>query len=171
MIKNKNNLLSIGEISKRTGLSVTAIRHYEAEGLISSMRNSGGQRRFLRGEIRRLSFILIAQQFGFSLAQIRDELAHLPNHRNPTKKDWENISKKFKNHLDEKIAQLTRLKENLSGCIGCGCLSLQKCKLYNPEDAAQKYGTGPRFVLEQRPKELAPKGLDPKEIVPKGASS
>ena len=143
--------LSIGHLAARTGLSVSAIRYYETQGLVSPDRNAGGQRRFEPSDIRRLSFVMIAQQFDFSIEQIREQLALLPDQRTPTKSDWTKISKQFANALDEKIDTLTRLKENLDGCIGCGCLSLSKCKLYNPEDRAGKNGTGPRYLMGDRP--------------------
>ncbi|MEM8988080.1 MAG: redox-sensitive transcriptional activator SoxR [Pseudomonadota bacterium] len=150
-ISSYRAMLPIGRLAERTGLSVSAIRFYEKQGLISAMRNSGGQRRFLKSDIRRLSFIMIAQQLGFSLEDIRQHLATLPNARTPTAKDWEKISRTFKEALDYKLAMLSKLRDNLSGCIGCGCLSLKKCKLYNPEDQAQRHGAGPRYLMGDRP--------------------
>lgn len=143
--------LAIGELADRTGLAVSAIRYYEAEGLVSALRNAGGHRRFLRSDIRRLSFILIAQQFGFSIEQIRLQLQTLPDGRTPTKKDWARISRRFRRALDAKMATLERLRNHLDGCIGCGCLSLQRCRLYNPDDRARRHGAGPRFLLGDRP--------------------
>lgn len=145
------DLLSIGELAERTGLAVSAIRYYEAEGLVSAIRNAGGHRRFPRSDIRRLSFVLIAQQFGFSIEQIRAQLQTLPDERTPTKKDWERISRRFRRALDDKIETLQRLRDHLDGCIGCGCLSLRRCRLYNPEDRARCLGTGPRYLLGDRP--------------------
>jgi len=116
--------LSIGKLAQRTGLSITAIRFYETQGLITAQRNSGGQRRFLRADIRRLSFIKICQNLGFSLADINQVLAKLPDNRTPTKRDWEILSRKFDNDIQRRIEALTQLRENLTGCIGCGCLSL-----------------------------------------------
>ena len=139
--------ISIGQIAGRTGLSVSAIRYYESEGLVTPERNAGGQRRFLRADIRRLSFVLIAQQFGFTIAQIRDELQKLPNGRTPSVADWTRISKSFRKVLDDKIDTLQKLRDNLDGCIGCGCLSLKKCALYNRGDEAGSKGSGPRFLL------------------------
>jgi MerR family redox-sensitive transcriptional activator SoxR len=144
-----NGLLSIGEVARRTGLAVSAIRYYDDEGLISARRTPGGKRMFIRSDIRRLSFILIAQQLGFSLDDIRTQLRQLPLERTPTKRDWEMISRGFRTHLDTRIAMLERLRDRLDGCIGCGCLSLEACKLYNPEDQAQTTGTGPRLVLQK----------------------
>tara|TARA_R110002020_G_scaffold27559_14_gene88977 strand:- start:936 stop:1409 length:474 start_codon:yes stop_codon:yes gene_type:complete len=146
---HSKGLLSIGEVAARTGLAVSAIRYYDDEGLISARRSSGGKRLFLRSDIRRLSFILIAQQLGFSLEDIRVQLRQLPLERTPTKRDWEKISRGFRAHLDARIGMLERLRDRLDGCIGCGCLSLDACKLYNPEDRAGASGTGPRLVVEK----------------------
>ncbi len=143
--------LSIGEIAARTGLAVSAIRYYEEEGLIAPWRNSAGRRRFQRADIRRLSFVMIAQQFGFTLPQIRAELDRLPRHRAPTKADWTRISKTFRSGLDTRIARLEKLRDTLDGCIGCGCLSLEACALYNPKDRAAERGTGPRYLLGDSP--------------------
>jgi len=140
-------LLSIGKLASRTGLSITAIRFYEAEGLVCARRNAGGQRRFVRGDIRRLSFVKISQGLGFSLADIRQALSKLPDGRTPTKRDWENLSREFARNIDERIDALSQLRETLTGCIGCGCLSLAKCRLYNPDDTAAKYGAGPRYLM------------------------
>ena len=143
--------ISIGQLAKRTGLSVSAIRFHEQQGLVEAERNAGGQRRFLRSDIRRLSFVLIAQQFGFSIAEIRRELEKLPKSRTPTKKDWHRIGTVFGKLLDQKIDALQQLRARLDGCIGCGCLSLQACKLYNPDDSAGRLGTGPRYLMGDRP--------------------
>lgn len=143
--------VSIGFLAERTGLAVSAIRYYEQQGLIHAERNAGGHRRFLRSDIRRVSFILIAQQMGFSLEDIRAELDRLPEGRTPTKRDWERISKVMAAALDQKIEALTRMRSRLTGCIGCGCLSLKACKLYNPEDRAARHGTGPRYVMGDDP--------------------
>ena len=143
--------LSIGALAERTGLAVSAIRYYEAQGLITAERNAGNQRRFPRAAIRRLSFILIAQQFGVSLAEIRVLLADLPEGRNPSPADWGRISLQFRDRLDQRIATLTRLRDDLDGCIGCGCLSLPKCALYNPGDRAGERGAGPRYLMGDRP--------------------
>ncbi len=132
-------------------MAVSAIRYYETQGLVTAERNSGGQRRFLRSDIRRLSFVLIAQQFGFTIDQIRSQLETLPEQRTPTKKDWARISRHFRKELDAKIETLTRLRDQLDGCIGCGCLSLRKCTLYNPEDRARRHGSGPRYLMGDRP--------------------
>ena len=143
--------MTIGALATRTGLAVSAIRYYEAQGLIRPWRNEGGQRRFERADLRRLSFVMIAQQFGFTLPQIREQLDALPNGRTPTKTDWAKISESFRASLDARINTLTRLRDNLDGCIGCGCLSLPKCALYNPSDSASLKGPGPRYLMGDNP--------------------
>ena len=144
-------MLTIGEVAARTGLAVSAIRFYEEKGLVAPIRTAGGQRQFPRADLRRLSFIIIAQQFGFTIAQIAEVLATLPKGRTPTRRDWARIGKAFRHDLDAKIATLTRLRDNLDGCIGCGCLSLQRCKLYNPGDRAAVHGAGPRYLMGDTP--------------------
>ncbi len=141
-----NEWLPIGKVAERTGLSVSAIRHYESEGLINAERNSGGQRRFRRYVIRRLSFIMIAQGLGFTLADIKQQLDTLPSNQAPTARDWQRMGKRFRTSIDERIAALEQLRDTLSGCIGCGCLSLTRCALYNPEDRARQFGAGPRYL-------------------------
>jgi len=143
--------LSIGTLAERTGLSVSAIRYYETEGLIHPWRNAGGQRRFQRADIRRLSFLMIAQKFGFSLDRIKAELDRLPKTRAPGKADWSRVSATFRDELDARITALTRMRDTLDGCIGCGCLSLETCALYNPMDAAAAKGAGPRFLMGDDP--------------------
>ena len=146
-MKKAADALSIGELAKRADVTVTAIRFYETEGLLSSLRNDGGQRRFQRSSIRRLAFVKISQNLGFSLAEIRDALATLPDSRTPTKRDWERLSKHFAQDIDRRIEGLQQLRDKLTGCIGCGCLSLARCRLYNPDDRATGLGAGPRFLL------------------------
>jgi len=143
--------LSIGALAGRTGLAVSAIRYYEAQGLLAPWRNAGGQRRFQRADIRRLSFVMIAQQFGFSLPEIRSLLDQLPDRRTPTPADWAAISAKFRDRLDGRIKTLQKLRDNLDGCIGCGCLSLPKCALYNRDDRARAKGAGPRYLMGDHP--------------------
>jgi MerR family redox-sensitive transcriptional activator SoxR len=143
--------MTIGALADRTGLAVSAIRYYEAQGLIAPWRNAGGQRRFERADLRRLSFVMIAQQFGFTLPQIKAELDLLPGGRTPTKADWARISGGFRDSLDQRIEALTRLRDNLDGCIGCGCLSLPSCALYNAADKAAQKGAGPRYLMGDRP--------------------
>ena len=148
-------LLSIGELSRRTGLSVSAIRFYEAQGLVKAIRTTGNQRRFARADLRRLSFALIAQKLGLSLAEIAEELATLPLKRAPTRNDWQAISRRIRGALQQRIAMLERTRDLLDGCIGCGCLSLARCRLYNPDDEAARAGAGPRFLLGDRPRRKA----------------
>ncbi|MBO9623465.1 MAG: redox-sensitive transcriptional activator SoxR [Sphingomonas sp.] len=152
-----NELLTIGELAARTGLSVSAVRFYERKGLVHPIRTSGNQRRFLRSDIRRISFALIAQQLGFTLPQLAEELAKLPEGRAPTAADWQRISANFRKVIEQRVAQLQRTLDDLNGCIGCGCLSLKKCALYNPDDRAGLNGVGPRFILVSRKVAL---GLD-----------
>jgi MerR family redox-sensitive transcriptional activator SoxR len=143
-----NELLTIGDLARRTGLAVSAIRFYEEKGLVQPFRTSGGQRRFLRSDIRRLSFALIAQRMGLTLPQIAAELGKLPEGRTPGAADWRRISAGFRTAIDARIAALERMRDTLDGCIGCGCLSLQRCALYNPGDRAGLQGPGPRFAIE-----------------------
>ncbi|MAK98240.1 MAG: redox-sensitive transcriptional activator SoxR [Citromicrobium sp.] len=142
-----NDLLPIGDLARRTGLSVSAIRYYESKGLLEPHRTRGNQRRFLRSDIRRLSFILIAQRLGLSLGEIEGQLARLPQGRTPNAKDWAAISRSIRDQLDARIAELQRARDNLDGCIGCGCLSLKNCTLYNPDDTLANKGPGPRIVI------------------------
>jgi MerR family redox-sensitive transcriptional activator SoxR len=144
--------LAIGQVAARTGLSVSAIRFYETRGLVAPIRDAGGQRRYLPSDIRRLSFVLITQQLGFSLEEICLALKGLPEGRTPTKQDWTRISQAFRQALQDRIDIMTRVRDRLDGCIGCGCLSLSKCKLYNPADRASRLGAGPRYLLGDLPK-------------------
>ncbi len=144
---NKNDLIPIGELARRTGIAVSAIRFYEDKGLVHALRTSGNQRRFLRSDIRRLSFILIAQKLGLGLSEIETELSKLPQGRTPTRSDWQQISRALRGQIDAKIEVLNRTRAKLDECIGCGCLSLQRCKLYNKDDHAAAQGSGPRYVL------------------------
>jgi MerR family transcriptional regulator, redox-sensitive transcriptional activator SoxR len=142
--------LSIGELSARTGVAPSALRFYEAEGLITSARTSGGQRRYSRDTLRRVSFMRIAQQVGLSLDDIRGAMASLPANRTPTRHDWERLSSSWRPLLDARIRLLERLRDDLSGCIGCGCLSLTTCPLYNPGDVLGSRGPGARILLGDR---------------------
>lgn len=151
---NSAPLLTIGELARRTGLSVSAIRFYEARGLVTAVRSAGNQRRFARADLRRLSFALIAQQLGLSLGEIADELATLPQKQAPTRQDWQRMSARIRGTLQKKIDMLERTRELLDGCIGCGCLSLAKCRLYNPGDRASRAGAGPRFLLGDRARDF-----------------
>ena len=150
MEKLKKGIL-IGKVASRTGVAVSAIRFYEEAGLVTAGRNSGGQRVFEAADIRRISFIIIAQKLGFSLRQVKQQLDGLPNKRTPTQKDWEGISRNFGQDIDDRIAALTNLRKRLSGCIGCGCLSLKNCSLYNEGDKAAAKGAGPRYLMGDKP--------------------
>jgi len=138
-----HDLLPVGTVAKRSGFAASALRYYETQGLIHAHRNSGGQRRFERGVLRRLAFIRAASNVGLSLEEIRDELDRLPESRTPTKADWQRITTHWKGRLDEQIAALERLRDGLDSCIGCGCLSLRRCAISNPYDAAAEGPTAP----------------------------
>lgn len=155
---HRTDLIAIGDLAARTGVAVSAIRFYEAKGLIEALRTRGGQRRFLRADIRRVSFILIAQQMGLSLEEIGAELARLPAGRNPNAADWARISTRLHARIEAQIAALERTRELLGNCIGCGCLSLKKCGLYNRGDKASQRGAGPRYLLGDRAGEIAEVG-------------
>jgi MerR family redox-sensitive transcriptional activator SoxR len=140
-------LLTIGDMAARSGVAQSALRFYEREGLISSTRTGGNQRRYERHELRRVAFIRIAQQVGVSLEEIREALAELPEKRTPTKADWARLSARWRRKLEERITLMERLRDQLTGCIGCGCLSLSRCKLINPEDRLAARGKGPQMIL------------------------
>jgi MerR family transcriptional regulator, redox-sensitive transcriptional activator SoxR len=139
--------LTIGELAARSGVAPSALRYYERMGLIRAARTGGNQRRYERAELRRVAFIRIAQQVGVSLEEIRTALADLPDSRTPNRADWERLSRHWQGRLEEQIALLERLRDNLAGCIGCGCLSLKRCRLYNPDDELAALGPGPRRIL------------------------
>ena len=141
-----NDLLPIGDLARRTGLSVSAIRFYEGKGLVEPIRTSGNQRRFPRSDIRRLSFILICQKLGLALSEIEEALAGLPQGRTPNAADWKRISSAVRGRVDAQIAALEKVRDNLDSCIGCGCLSLRKCALYNKDDEWGRSGQGPRVL-------------------------
>jgi MerR family redox-sensitive transcriptional activator SoxR len=143
-----DEILSIGALAERTGLAISAIRFYEEKGLIEARRTEGNQRRFLRSDIRRLSFILIAQRMGLSLPEIQQAMAQLPHGRTPTLTDWQRVGRSLRDEIDARIKLLTRTRAKLEECIGCGCMSLRRCQLTNREDRAAAAGPGPRFVLE-----------------------
>jgi MerR family transcriptional regulator, redox-sensitive transcriptional activator SoxR len=140
-------MLTVGELAARSGMAASAIRFYEREGLLHAERTGGNQRRFPRSELRRVAFIRAAQQLGLTLEEIQEALASLPGSRTPTQADWEQLSRTWRHRLNERIAQLERLRDKLSSCIGCGCLSLKHCHLYNPGDAAALGGSGARYLL------------------------
>jgi MerR family redox-sensitive transcriptional activator SoxR len=138
--------MSVGEVASRSGVAVSTLHFYEAEGLIHSWRNSGNQRRYSREVLRRVAVIRVAQRTGISLASIREALKTLPNGRTPTAEDWKKLSQKWRLELNERIDRLTRLRDQLDGCIGCGCLSLGSCPLRNPWDKLAEEGPGPRLL-------------------------
>jgi len=140
------NFLTVGEVAERSGVAVSAIHFYESKGLIASIRNAGNQRRFHRSELRRIAVIKVAQRAGISLAEIRDALAGLPNGRALSARDWERMSKRWRDDLDARISRLEALRDQLGDCIGCGCLSLKTCPLRNPMDELGAEGPGPRLL-------------------------
>ena len=146
-----DELLTIGEVSKRSGVASSALRFYEDRGLISSERAGSGHRRYPRPVLRRIAFIVFAQRVGLTLDEIGEELGKLPENRVPTKRDWSRLSNRWSTRIDERIAELERIKLGLTECIGCGCLSLERCKLANPEDRVASHGPGPRYWLGDRP--------------------
>jgi len=141
-----NELLTVGEIAERSGVAVSTIHFYEAKGLISSSRNRGNQRRFHRSELRRVAVIKVAQRAGISLAEIHDALATLPTERAVSAKDWERLSRRWKHELEGRIKRLEALRDQLGDCIGCGCLSVKTCPLWNPQDELAAEGPGPRLL-------------------------
>ena len=143
----EDRFITIGQLAARTGVAVSAIRFYEEKGLLQSLRTSGNQRRFLRSDIRRVSFFLIAQKLGLALTEIEGQLGKLPQGRAPTLSDWQQISRRMRFEIDQRINLLTRTRNQLDQCIGCGCLSLQKCQLYNKDDRMGAKGAGPRAIL------------------------
>jgi MerR family redox-sensitive transcriptional activator SoxR len=147
-------LLTIGEVARRSGVAASALRFYEERGLIASERGAAGQgqRRFPRAVLRRIAFIVFAQRIGLTLDEIAVELEKLPHNRAPTGRDWSRLSGTWTSRIDERIAELQRLRAGLTQCIGCGCLSLDRCQLSNPGDRAARLGPGPRYWMADRPK-------------------
>lgn len=143
--------LPIGELAARSGLATSCLRYYEEIGLIRSERTAGGQRRYPRSTLRRLAFIRAAQRVGLSLDEARTALDRLPENRAPNATEWNTVARTWTRRIDEQIAELERLKRRLTGCIGCGCLSLRKCGLYNPGDTAASGGAGARYLLGDTP--------------------
>lgn len=141
--------LTVGEVAKRSGFATSALRYYEDVGLIESTRTSGGQRRFQRPVLRRLAFISAARHVGLTLDEIKAALETLPTSRTPNKADWQRLSKSWRSRLDEEITALEALRDGLDSCIGCGCLSLQRCWITNPSDVAAGRGPGARFLSER----------------------
>ena len=150
------DLLTVGEVSGRSGIAPSALRYYESEGLIDATRTTGNQRRYPRNVLRRLAFIRAAQNIGLSLDEIASALATLPDARTPTKADWTRLSRSWRDRLDEQIAALHKLRNGLDSCIGCGCLSLQRCAVQNPADTAATAGPGAAYL--PRPLRATPPG-------------
>jgi MerR family redox-sensitive transcriptional activator SoxR len=144
------DLLTIGEVSQRSGVAASALRFYEERGLIHSQRAGSGHRRYPRAVLRRVAFIVFAQRVGMTLEEAGAELAKLPPDRAPEGSDWARISGTWSSRVDERIAELHRLRAGLTECIGCGCLSLNRCKMANPGDRAGRYGPGPRYWIDSR---------------------
>jgi MerR family redox-sensitive transcriptional activator SoxR len=142
--------LTIGEVARRSGAPVSALRYYEALGLISSTRTGGGHRRFARDVLRRVAVIQAGRRVGLSLAQVQAAFVGLPADKAPTRRDWTRVSRAWRSEIDSRIDEMTRIRDDLDGCIGCGCLSLSRCPLYNPDDAAAVEGPGPRILRAAR---------------------
>jgi MerR family redox-sensitive transcriptional activator SoxR len=147
-----NDLLTIQEIARRSGVASSALRFYEERGLIHSERSASGHRRFHRAVLRRIAFIVFAQRVGLSLAEISEELARLPAQRTPNARDWARLSAAWTSRIDERIGELERLKAGLTECIGCGCLSLERCRFANPADRVGRNGPGARYLIGDRAK-------------------
>lgn len=149
--------LTIGEVAARSGVATSALRFYETKGLIESERTDGNQRRYPRATLRRVALIRAGQEVGLSLAELAEALAKLPHDKTPTKTDWQRLSRSWRSRLDSQIEELISLRDDLSDCIGCGCLSLKSCAIFNPGDAAADLGTGPRYLLGDDPEEALKK--------------
>jgi MerR family redox-sensitive transcriptional activator SoxR len=146
-----SELLTIGEVARRSGVAASALRFYEERGLIGSERAGSGHRRYPRPVLRRVAFIVFAQRVGLTLEEIGAELAALPPDRVPGRRDWARLSRGWSTRIDQRIAELERLRAGLTECIGCGCLSLDRCRLANPGDRAAEHGPGPRYWIGDRP--------------------
>ena len=142
------DVLAIGEVAARSGVAPSALRFYEEQGLIASERNNSGHRRYSRSVLRRVAFIVFAQKVGLSLEEVRGELAKLPRNREPDRADWAKLAGSWTMRIDERIAELERMKAGLTECIGCGCLSLDRCEFANPADRAARRGAGPRYWIQ-----------------------
>lgn len=146
-----DGVLTIGEVARRSGLRASALRFYEERGLIASERAGSGHRRYGRAVLRRIAFIVFAQKIGLSLDEVASQLALLPGNRVPERADWAKLSRSWTTRIDARIAELERLRDGLTGCIGCGCLSLQQCQLSNPGDRVARSGPGPRYWMSGQP--------------------
>lgn len=145
-----NDELTIGEVADRAGVATSAIRHYEQLGLVTSTRTTGNQRRFARSVLRRIAVIQAAQHVGLSLAEIRDAFSQFPAEHAPTKRDWARLAREWRPRLDRRIAELEQVRNGLAMCVGCGCLSMRQCAIYNPDDALAEGGSGARRIFPQR---------------------
>jgi MerR family redox-sensitive transcriptional activator SoxR len=155
-------MLTVSEVATRAGVSPSALRFYERQGLIESERTAGNQRRWRRDVLRRLAFIHVAQRVGLSLEKISEALKSLPAERTPNQRDWERLSSRWHAELDERVRLLVALRDELSECIGCGCLTLKRCKLYNPDAGAGRFGSGPRYLLGDSSVDVIPQtGVGP----------
>lgn len=152
-VVSKDHWLSIGEVARRSGVAASALRFYEEQGLIRSRRTAGNQRQYLRSTLRRIAFVQAAQRVGLQLSEIKAALDSLPDDRNPTRADWSRLSRTWRGRIDQRIAELERLRDNLDSCIGCGCLSLQRCGLYNKFDELAEQGPGARLLRVGTPGE------------------
>ncbi len=150
--------LSIGELAARSGVAPSALRFYESRGLVQAQRSPAGQRRYPAATLRRIAFIRTAQRVGLTLREVEEALAGLPDGRTPTRADWTRLSRRWRQRLEERIILLERLRDDLDGCIGCGCLSLRRCRVWNPGDAAAARGPGARYLLEGSPATRVPPG-------------
>lgn len=159
-MRSQDHLL-IGEVAARSGVATSALRFYESLGLIRPERSPGGHRLYPRHVLRRVAFIRIAQRLGLTLEEIGEALVTLPPDRAPTKAQWAKLSRSWRRRLDERIGSLEALRDDLAGCIGCGCLSLQSCRLYNPQDAAAALGVSARYLLGDEPENAIPGFMDP----------
>lgn len=154
-----NGMLTIGELAARTGVATSALRFYEERGLIRAERTDSGHRRFSRTTARRVAFVTYAQRVGLTLEEIRVELDKLPADKVPAREDWDRLTRSWQARIDERIAELERLRDSLTSCIGCGCLSLDRCAIFNPEDRAARLGPGPRYWIgDPRPDPATPVG-------------
>ncbi|MFE1317757.1 redox-sensitive transcriptional activator SoxR [Kitasatospora phosalacinea] len=151
MTPSRHDVLTIGQLAERSGLATSALRYYEALGLIHSTRTAGNQRRYPRAALRRIAFVRAAQQVGLSLDEARTALARLPEDRAPTTREWNAVAAAWQHRIDRQIAELQLMKAKLTGCIGCGCLSLTRCGLYNAADRAAAAGPGARYLLTRDP--------------------
>ena len=146
---DSKDLLTVGEVARRSGFATSALRFYERQGLLAASRTAGGQRRYARSVLRRLAFVRAARNVGLSLDEVRSALDRLPGGRTPTKADWAQLSRAWRRRLDDQIDALTKLRDGLDSCIGCGCLSLRTCLLYNPGDLASSEGPGAVYLARQ----------------------